>query len=358
MAHTFPSLSQLAANFEDCEILQCAFTYKPTLSDWQTTEGQVGTILMATQYNPNAHEWVNKQQFLTQTGSTSSRVIDSAYHGVECDKSKLHGDGKFLVRTGPAPFGANLSDYDLGFMQMQVRDVPQANKTLGELHISYTIKLSKPRRWAALGKNLTTAKDIIAVGGQWSHDQSTHNNFIPSQSTPSFQMPMSECDLVSRNTGQPQLSSETCLYYCTNILSTNVYKSKMDSINMLVTTDTLYQWKYLELFDSNNYYLPVGANKLVFPAAESGVFDITLKMAGINMGRMSGSSVELGGGIIIEEQGNVVPVGDGMMACTADSCSLLPSQYKQSGGTQSSSGAGLPTGAVGWTSGGVAGLGS
>lgn len=148
-AKTFPMLSQIAANFEDFQIVQLGFTYKPSLSDWQTTNGQVGQVLIATNYNPEAPLWTTKQQLLAQTGSTSARTIDSTLHGVECDPSKHHNDGHYLTRTGPPRPDEDLNDYDHGWTQVTVVDTPAeaANITLGELHVSYTIKLSKPRIW-------------------------------------------------------------------------------------------------------------------------------------------------------------------------------------------------------------------
>ena len=151
LSSTFPMLSQIAANFEECEFLQLAFTYKPTLSDWQTSNGQVGSVMFATNHNPNAQLWTTKEQILAATGSTSSKVTDGVFHGIECDPMKHHNDQQFLVRTGPAPLAANLTDYDLGFTQMRVRDVPVANFTLGELHVSYTVKLRRPRIYSGIG---------------------------------------------------------------------------------------------------------------------------------------------------------------------------------------------------------------
>lgn len=151
LASTFPMMSQLAANFEEFKIMQLAFTYRPSLSDWNTANGQVGMVIIATQYNANAQTWSTKEQMLSQTGSTSSRTIDSAWHGVECDVNKLHSDGKFLTRTGPPAVSGNLSDFDLGFTQVRIMNCPAGNLTLGELHVSYTVELSKPRIWASLG---------------------------------------------------------------------------------------------------------------------------------------------------------------------------------------------------------------
>jgi len=153
----FPMLSQPASNFEDCEIEQLAFTYRPSLSDWQTTTGQVGSVVIATQYNPDKGKFITKEAMLAQTGSTSAKVTEGTLHGVECDPAKLPNDGKFHIRTGPVPLGDDLTDYDLGFTQVRVMDVPSTNITLGEIHVSYTVTLRRPRIWSGQALALQTS---------------------------------------------------------------------------------------------------------------------------------------------------------------------------------------------------------
>lgn len=184
---TFPMLSQIAGNFEDFKIIQLGFTYKPSLSDWQTTNGQVGQVLLATNYNPTAELWTSKQQLLAQTGSTSARTIDTTFHGVECDSSKTHNDGHYLVRTGPPRPDADLNDYDHGWTQLAVVDTPTGspNITLGELHVSYTIKLSKPRVWQKAGniipRDIFQKWDYDSTTGSWDlvRTDSTQTYFVP-----------------------------------------------------------------------------------------------------------------------------------------------------------------------------------
>ncbi len=188
---TFPMLSQLAANFEDFKVMQLSFTYKPTLSDWQTTGGQVGQVLMATNYNPAAEPWDSKEELLAQTGSTSARTIDTTFHGVECDTSKMHNDGHYLVRTGPPRPQQVLSDYDHGFTQLRVMDVPPGseNKTLGELHVSYTVRLGKPRIWGKAANNLmrwaVSSPDQFGVALQPTNSLSV-SNFLNVTSSPTM----------------------------------------------------------------------------------------------------------------------------------------------------------------------------
>lgn len=151
---TFPQLSQIAANYQECEFIQLAFTYKTTQSDNATTgTNQVGSVLMATQYNPTLEKFVNKAGMLNSTGGSSSKSTESQYHGVECDAGKSHTDGVFLTRTKPVLAKQNVCDFDIGYLQVALAGFPASleNQTIGELHVSYTVKLSKPRAWTNQG---------------------------------------------------------------------------------------------------------------------------------------------------------------------------------------------------------------
>jgi len=60
--------------------------------------------------------------------------------------------GKF-TRAGPPPANQDVKTYDLGIFNIAVTNIPSAyeNQSLGELWVSYTIELRKPKFFAALG---------------------------------------------------------------------------------------------------------------------------------------------------------------------------------------------------------------
>lgn len=177
LPQSFPMLSQLAANFESYRLLQCAVTYKPTIGNWQTERGMVGNVLIATQYNVNRLPAVTKEEMLATTGSQSIIATESAYHGIECDPKKLPTDAKHFVRTHPVSPTENLADYDHATTQIRVQDVPSglndrdASMTMGEIHISYTVELRKPRIYSGVG--LAIPRSIIAAaappGGEYTN---------------------------------------------------------------------------------------------------------------------------------------------------------------------------------------------
>lgn len=163
---TFPWLSQIADNYEEYELVQLIFTYKPTITDFVSTNGQVGTVIMATQYNSSDLPFGNKQDMMHYSGSMATKVSTGMLHGVECDPSKNAGaPGKF-VRGGPILDTQDITNFDLGTLNVAVCNTPAEfnQQALGELWVSYTVKLRKPKFYAADGS--AQVQDMfIAAGG-------------------------------------------------------------------------------------------------------------------------------------------------------------------------------------------------
>jgi len=163
---TFPWLSQLACNYDEYTIKQLIFTFKSTTTESSnTTNGQVGTIIMATNYNAAAPVFSDKVTMLQYAHANSDRITNSIQHGVECDPSKLSGSTGEYVRNNPVVSGQDLKTYDHGRFQIAVANCANtyANVSLGELWVSYTIELRKPKFYSALGLNIS--KDIFVSSG-------------------------------------------------------------------------------------------------------------------------------------------------------------------------------------------------
>lgn len=157
-AESFPWLSQIAANYEEYEIKQLMFCYKSKVSDNLTSsDGQVGSIIMFTEYNANDAMKKTKQQLLQAYGTTNALINTSdVLHGIECDVTKLKGDGHKYIRTENLPATTDKSDYDWAKLQVAVVDTPSqlSNQVVGELYVSYTVVLRKPRLFSTLALNL------------------------------------------------------------------------------------------------------------------------------------------------------------------------------------------------------------
>lgn len=321
LGRSFPMLAQIAANFEEYEVIQCAFTYKPTLSDWQTTNGQVGSVMFATNHNPNAQLWQTKEQILAATGSTSSKVTQMVYHGIECDPSKHHNDQEFLTRVGPAPLGANLTDYDLGWTQMRVRDVPEPNLSLGELHVSYTVKLRRPRIYSGIG----SAIQVFDCRG-WKQDPSAAVGLASAQTC-------AVCD--EWDTGNSRWVSPSSGQNSAYVLPDNTWTvtalARQSAFRCLLTNDLTKYVSYTPYFGTPTFGNLIGSigdatdtaratadaaigpifkgcNMLTFPASLQGTFEVEVMLHGKNF--HLGSDPALGGSFVIGLGGNVEAVFD------------------------------------------------
>ncbi len=156
----FPWLSGIAANFEQYEFKQLMYCYRSTVSDiGNSSNGQVGTIVMVPTYNVKQESFVDKQQMLSNDNAVSGKTTDTMTCGIECDPRKLAGDQYKFVRTASVN-EYDLQDYDHGKFNLAVCTPPSGytSRAIGELWVSYTVHLSKPVAAAVRGE--TARQDV------------------------------------------------------------------------------------------------------------------------------------------------------------------------------------------------------
>jgi len=170
LTENFPWLSQLAANYEEYEIEQLVFEFHSTVNPSATnnTSGATGTIIMATNYNPDAPAFQTKEVMMQYHGAVSGRITDDMSHGVECDPKKNAGTATKYVRTAK-PIGQSLKDFDLGKFQWAIVNIPMGfeNQQIGEMWVYYTIRLQKPRLFSAVYRNLAFDQFMTRTGSNF-----------------------------------------------------------------------------------------------------------------------------------------------------------------------------------------------
>jgi len=162
LEHTFPWLSQIAQNYEEYQFEQLIFHYRSTVTDiGNSTSGQCGTVIMATNYNAASPSFEDKSAMQAYDGAMSCKTTDSMTHGIECDTSKRAGPDSLYVRNAPAPPGQDIKSYDHGTFQFALANLPAsyANQAVGELWVSYTVRLAKPK--FAVARALNVGRDIF-----------------------------------------------------------------------------------------------------------------------------------------------------------------------------------------------------
>jgi len=148
---TFPWLSAVAAQFEQYEMLGLVFEYRPTCANSVgTTNTALGTVVMATDYDVYDTNFSSKQQMEAYEFATSCVPYNSMVHPVECSP-RLNILKNQYIRTGAVT--GELHFYDVGNFQLATVGMQQP-AVIGELWVSYKVRLLKPKIPTPIGSNL------------------------------------------------------------------------------------------------------------------------------------------------------------------------------------------------------------
>jgi len=150
---TFPWASQVAANYDEYDLDGLVFTYKPVVSDSQTSTVSLGNVIMAAQYNAASSPFASKVEMCQYAGAVSARICDHCMLGVECDKDKRAGADSLMVRTGAISESEDVKTYDWGIVTVAISGVAAgySGNQLGELWVSYRLRLRKPKFYEGIG---------------------------------------------------------------------------------------------------------------------------------------------------------------------------------------------------------------
>lgn len=153
---SFPWLSQVAQNYEEYELHQLAYSFQSTVTDSVSSTGNVGSLIMCTQYNNLAPKLINERAMELTAGSCSDRITNSMVQAVECDPAKLSGPRGKYVRSGALPVGADLNSYDHGILNIATNGLPAtyAGQQVGKLYVAYKVVLRKPKIAVSAGDSI------------------------------------------------------------------------------------------------------------------------------------------------------------------------------------------------------------
>ena len=157
LQQSFTFGSQVAENYDEYEFVQCIWAFRSTTTDiGSSTNGQCGTVVMATDYNASKPPFADKQTMIEYSGAHSCKITESMVHGVECDPGKSSMSPRLFVRSNPVMVGQDLKTYDKGTFQIAVCNCPPSFNgfPIGELWVEYTIVLRKPKLFVSRGLNI------------------------------------------------------------------------------------------------------------------------------------------------------------------------------------------------------------
>lgn len=143
---TFPWLSGLANNYEECDWHSLCFYFRSTTSDSVATSPALGSIIMATQYNALDDGYQDKREMENASGVVSSKISMDCKHTVRCKGGALETQ---FIRSGAVPTGGDARMSDLGRTFIASSGLPiggsfVTGQQMGELWVKYDVTLKKP----------------------------------------------------------------------------------------------------------------------------------------------------------------------------------------------------------------------
>jgi len=151
---SFPWLSQIAANYEQYSLEGIVYQFKSTSANaLNSVNTALGSVMLATNYDVSDPPFVSKSEMLNYEYSSSCKPSESVLHMIECDP-KQSVLTELYTRTGELPLNKDLKFYDLGKFQIATVGFQGTSVNIGELHVTYQVRLLKPKLFSTLGEDI------------------------------------------------------------------------------------------------------------------------------------------------------------------------------------------------------------
>jgi len=108
-----------------------------------STNTSLGTVILATQYDPTKPTFVNKQEMENHFFAQSTVPSNSVLHAIECKKGEAPLQRLYISDVTDPTYDPRFSDY--GNFSIATVGQPGASVNLGELWVSYKLSLHKPK---------------------------------------------------------------------------------------------------------------------------------------------------------------------------------------------------------------------
>jgi len=149
---TFPFLSQIANNYEQYSIEGLLFEFKSTSADaLNSTNTALGTVMMATQYDSLDHPFESKLDMLNYEYSTCIKPSESTMHMIECAPRQTPISELYVLSGDTNPMGSDPRLYFLGRFHIATAGFQGLSVNVGQIHVTYQVRLLKPKLYTALG---------------------------------------------------------------------------------------------------------------------------------------------------------------------------------------------------------------
>lgn len=179
---SFPFLSKIANNFQEYRFEGLCFTFRSMYADATAVSQASGTpstnaqgsVVMATQYDPTEERPTAKQEIVNMEYSQTAKPSETMMHFVECKKGASPLTNLYIAATAESQKGDERF-YNFGTFNIATLGIPAEEAVLGELWVSYQVRLYKPRLiinsaanqryffWGAKGTNVALDESPFGV---------------------------------------------------------------------------------------------------------------------------------------------------------------------------------------------------
>jgi len=163
----------------DCaEFLGLVFEFKSQCGQaFASNNNTTGMVVMTTQYDLFNGPFTSKQSMEAYEFSCSNKPSESFMHPVEC-KPSANVLGPCYIRSTAVPSGANIQFYDRGVFSIATQGM-QTTATVGELWVTYHVRMTKPRISSSIGGSLLYGRmwtvGTSITGSYWATSYFTSN---------------------------------------------------------------------------------------------------------------------------------------------------------------------------------------
>jgi len=156
-ASAFPWLSQIAANYEQYAVEGMIYEFRSTSANaLNSTNTALGSVMMATQYDIVDSAFTSKSEMLNYEYSNSCKPSENMIHMIECAPRMTSINELFCLAGSEVPAGTDARLYNLGRFVIATTGFQATSINIGELHVTYQIRLLKPKLFSTLGLNIPT----------------------------------------------------------------------------------------------------------------------------------------------------------------------------------------------------------
>lgn len=138
----FTFLPSLARNFSQYSFDQCVIEFRSTSGNATGANTSLGSVILCANYVPSDDPCANKLEALNSQFAVSTKTSSSAFFPIEC-KNKQQNLRFHQIRDGALKPNQNIDLFDYTQVEVNTIGCPTANQLLGELWITYTVRLSK-----------------------------------------------------------------------------------------------------------------------------------------------------------------------------------------------------------------------